>query len=627
MSYKLRIGSIVKDRYVIKDIISSAEIASVYLAYDKKVTAKLWILKEFTFAEELSEEDIKKRREKIAEAVEALRIYEHKNLANILDYFVFHQKDYIVMEYLEGRTLEELSQKTLEYFPEEQIVKWACQICDGLEYLNNRPVPYVFGILDPSRIIVENNGNVRLLNYGLSRLFGIIEPVIFSKDTVYFSKELNSFASLLIFLTTKQKTTDISVLENYSISDQMKKDIAQFSNPKAFMVYSSFIDIKIILENLIPKPFVPDTATVKAKREFKKISEKIKIKLDNLLFTVSEQKPLYIVFEAAGIIFLAVFLYITLNPSYNYTKKSETVYVLCGGKEIVCIDAQTKKIIDKIKLDLPVNFIKSDVLKEKLYLSVSNNTHINEIRQINCLDNKPDPDIKIKVDIDPQNILINYKKNLLYVLNRKSNNISVVDLGENKMTGILPTGKRPSDIKESPGRPFLYVANSASDTISIYDTEKKEQVDLIPASGMPYFLLPVREEKKNMLFAVCRKSNDVNIYQIHYDYQKNMSHKMLAYLNTEGVKPSSIYLDKEGAFLYAANSASNDVSVMDLADKKIKTKIYVGKTPVDMLFIKPNYLWVVNNEGGNIAIIDTFAHKVMENIYVGKNPTCITYVP
>jgi serine/threonine protein kinase len=88
-----------------------------------------------------------------------------------MDYFEDGGKHYLVMDYIEGQTLDELLEGRSEPFPEAQITDWAHQLCGVLEYLHNQPQPIIFRDLKPGNIMVDNNDQVQLIDFGIARLF------------------------------------------------------------------------------------------------------------------------------------------------------------------------------------------------------------------------------------------------------------------------------------------------------------------------------------------------------------------------------------------------------------------------------------------------------------------------
>ena len=163
------IGKILNDRYVVVRGLAAGGFGTVYLCRDLSMPGKYWAIKE------MHDEDgdfnvVEKTFRTEAEMLSSL---EHPRIPRISDFFVEKEKLYLVMDYVEGETLKKMVKnlKKGEYFSEEQIVNWALCLCHVLDYLHNRPAPIVFRDLKPDNIIVTPEGYLKLIDFGIARLF------------------------------------------------------------------------------------------------------------------------------------------------------------------------------------------------------------------------------------------------------------------------------------------------------------------------------------------------------------------------------------------------------------------------------------------------------------------------
>jgi hypothetical protein len=75
------------------------------------------------------------------------------------------------MEFIDGHTLEELLEANNGPFSERRVLGWARQLCDVLEYLHNQQPPVIFRDLKPGNIMLTRNGRIKLIDFGIARLF------------------------------------------------------------------------------------------------------------------------------------------------------------------------------------------------------------------------------------------------------------------------------------------------------------------------------------------------------------------------------------------------------------------------------------------------------------------------
>jgi len=108
-----------------------------------------------------------KRFKAEADILQRLR---HPCIPNIYDLFEHQGYHYLVMEFVSGSDLEDLIRRE-GYIPEARALQWANQICDVLEYLHRQQPPIIFRDLKPSNIMIEPDGNVKLIDFGIAKVF------------------------------------------------------------------------------------------------------------------------------------------------------------------------------------------------------------------------------------------------------------------------------------------------------------------------------------------------------------------------------------------------------------------------------------------------------------------------
>jgi serine/threonine protein kinase len=96
----------------------------------------------------------------------------HPSIPNIYDYFTHNERSYLVLEYINGKDLEEMLSETQNFFPEEQVIQWAIELCDVLSYLHNhKPEPIIFRDMKPSNVMVNQFNHIILIDFGIAKNF------------------------------------------------------------------------------------------------------------------------------------------------------------------------------------------------------------------------------------------------------------------------------------------------------------------------------------------------------------------------------------------------------------------------------------------------------------------------
>ncbi len=96
----------------------------------------------------------------------------HPNLPRIYEHFTENDRSYLVMDFIEGQTVEEhLEQVGGGPLPVEQVIKWADQLCDVLNYLHTHQPPIIFRDLKPANVMMSESGHIYLIDFGIARIF------------------------------------------------------------------------------------------------------------------------------------------------------------------------------------------------------------------------------------------------------------------------------------------------------------------------------------------------------------------------------------------------------------------------------------------------------------------------
>ena len=167
----LSTGDTVRERYRVVQVLGQGGMGAVYLVEDLALYGKHWALKELL--EHFSNRA--EREEAIAQfqrEVQMLVGLNHPNLPEVVNAFESEGRHYLVMEYVKGQTLQELLEATPDRrLPEEQVLGWTAQMCDVLDYLHGHDPPIIFRDLKPANVMVTPQGQVKLIDFGVARLF------------------------------------------------------------------------------------------------------------------------------------------------------------------------------------------------------------------------------------------------------------------------------------------------------------------------------------------------------------------------------------------------------------------------------------------------------------------------
>ena len=95
----------------------------------------------------------------------------HPNLARVWDHFRVGDTAYLVMDFVNGQTLEEILAGSQGFVPEAAVLRWAGQLCDVLDYLHRQKPPIIFRDLKPSNVMLDRDDTIKLIDFGIARYF------------------------------------------------------------------------------------------------------------------------------------------------------------------------------------------------------------------------------------------------------------------------------------------------------------------------------------------------------------------------------------------------------------------------------------------------------------------------
>jgi len=170
----------------------------------------------------------------------------------------------------------------------------------------------------------------------------------------------------------------------------------------------------------------------------------------------------------------------------------------------------------------------------------------------------------INVGAYPFSIAINENTNKIYVVNRDSDSVSVIDGATNAVSATISVGSKPRHLAVNPNTNRIYVSNYDSNTVSVIDGATNSMIGTIAV----------------------------------------------------GVNPTTIAINKSTNKIYISNEASNNVSIINGATNSVIATPSIGGLPFDIVINESaNKVYVVNNTPPqSLVIIDGVSNAVIKNI-------------
>jgi YVTN family beta-propeller protein len=164
----------------------------------------------------------------------------------------------------------------------------------------------------------------------------------------------------------------------------------------------------------------------------------------------------------------------------------------------------------------------------------------------------------------PAGLVVSPDNQLLYVANRDSNDVAIIDTASLKIKQRITVGKHPYGIALSTSGLWLALVNVQDDSVSLINTTTQVQLQ----------------------FKV-------------------------------GYHPYCVAFSMDDKTLYVTNTQDDSVTVIDITSQKTIATIAVGNTP-EGISLDDKYAYVANWGSSNVSVIDLHTNKVVATIKTGE---------
>jgi serine/threonine-protein kinase len=146
---------------------------AVYRAEDLRLEGRFCAVKEVRPDPDATPEALVQVQEQFHREASVLARLDHPNLPKVSDTFVEQQREYLVMDFVDGWDLRQLideKRRQGEFLSEERVLRWADQLCDALAYLHSQDPPVLHRDIKPANIKLTPSGLIKLVDFGLVKL-------------------------------------------------------------------------------------------------------------------------------------------------------------------------------------------------------------------------------------------------------------------------------------------------------------------------------------------------------------------------------------------------------------------------------------------------------------------------
>ena len=165
-------GTLLQRRYSIEKLLASGGMGNVYLATHVRLQKRVAIKELLKVTDTLEKQRL--FEEQFNREAQLLGGLDHRNLASVSDYFEEGGHHYLVMEYVQGRTLAQVVELAPRPISQKRVLIWATELLDALDYLHTQAPPVIVRDLKPDNIMLSSTDrHLRIIDFGIAKL---LEP-------------------------------------------------------------------------------------------------------------------------------------------------------------------------------------------------------------------------------------------------------------------------------------------------------------------------------------------------------------------------------------------------------------------------------------------------------------------
>lgn len=170
-------NTLLQNRYLVLNQIGQGGMGAVYIATDQRFGSTV-ALKETFF----TDPNLRKAFEREARLLNHLR---HPALPRVSDHFVEDEGQFLVMEYIAGDDLAEKLRERGGAFTLSEVLNWADQLLDALDYLHTQEPSVIHRDIKPQNLKLTARNAIVLLDFGLAKGSATMQTKVTATGSVF----------------------------------------------------------------------------------------------------------------------------------------------------------------------------------------------------------------------------------------------------------------------------------------------------------------------------------------------------------------------------------------------------------------------------------------------------------
>lgn len=282
MVEQLPVGTIVAGRQSQYEVLAVVGRGGMGVVYRVRYLAdgSIWALKEQRSAEPLKPEEVGESRQLFAQEAQVVLRLKHPNIVGGRELFEWQGRQYFVMEFVNGETLEKRLREANAPAFEQDALRWTIQMARVLSYLHQQQPPIIYRDLKPANVIQTPEGTIKFIDFGVARThkqgkskdtvaigtFGYAPPEQYGKGQTDARSDIYTLGATLFHLLTNlpprplytPKAGEIQTL-NPSVQPRTEQIVIRAMQQDRAARFASAKEMEEAMQACLPQP-LPETA-------------------------------------------------------------------------------------------------------------------------------------------------------------------------------------------------------------------------------------------------------------------------------------------------------------------------------------------------------------------------------
>ena len=227
--------------------------------------------------------------------------------------------------------------------------------------------------------------------------------------------------------------------------------------------------------------------------------------------------------------------------------------------------------------------------------------------------------IPLGTNLDARDIVISPDGAWAYVVQKNTNNVSVIDTASRAVVAVVDVGTLPTRIAFSPDGRFAYVTNSLSNDVSVIETATRTVVGAIPVDSFPNDIAVVTVGGAVRAYVTAWAASAVSVLDLS-------SNTLVGSIPLEGAW--TIEASRDGSFVAVAqwSLATKGLTIIDTATNTVRSTLAVSVEQANIKLTPDDAFAYLTDFSGNLGpgdsvfIVDLTANAIVTEVPVGITP-------